>query len=367
MMRIPLTDLKLQYRQLKSEIDATLIQLMEDSDFVRGPKVEAFEKAFSDYHGKISCVSLNSGTDALFFAFKAMRVKPGDEIITVPFTFIATVEAIENAGASAKFVDVDPERYTLDPSKLEKAITPKTVGIVPVHLYGMPADMAPILQIARKHGLWVVEDACQAHGATYGGKKVGTLGNAAAFSFYPSKNLGAFGDAGALVTADSKIAEEVRMLKDHGQITKDRSERVGFNSRMDAFQAAVLLIKLKHLDDWNQKRRRAASWYDEGLKGIKAIQAPKRFEGSQPVYHLYVVLASTRDKLASFLKENGISTAVHYVLPVHHQTPFRNLARPDEYPVCDNLSGRILSLPMYPDITREEVSHVIEKVREFYS
>jgi len=366
-MKIPLIDLKTQYHHLKPEIDAGLIELMEQTSFVRGPKVIAFEKAFAAYHGNSTCVSLNSGTDALYLIFKALDVKPGDEIITVPFTFIATAESIENAGAKVKFVDVDPERYTLDPQKLEAAITPKTVGIVPVHLFGMPADMNPILDLAKKRGLWVVEDACQAHGALYHGKKAGTLSEAAAFSFYPSKNLGAFGDGGAVITANTKLAERIEMLKDHGQATKYRSELVGVNSRLDAFQAAILLAKLKHLDTWNENRRKIAGWYREALKGVKGIHTPAEFADSTPVYHLFVIRAERRDELAKFLADCGVSTAVHYHIPLHQQTPFYANGKTVSLPVTERLAKEVLSLPMYPELSKEAVTYVTDQIKTFYA
>lgn len=366
-MKIPLIDLKSQYHALKQEIDASLISLMEESSFIRGPKVAAFEKAFADYHGVLSCVGLNSGTDALFLAFKALGVKPKDEIITVPFTFIATAEAIENAGGVVKLVDIDPERYTMDPKKLEAVITPKTVGIVPVHVYGTPADMDPILEVAGKRGLWVVEDACQAHGAVYKGRKVGTLGRAGAFSFYPSKNLGAFGDGGALVTNDASLGKTVSMLRDHGQSTKYHSEMVGVNSRLDAFQAAVLLIKLAHLDRWNAARRTVAAWYGEALRNATGIVLPKSFPDSEMVYHLYVIRARRRDELAAFLEKNGISTAAHYTVPIHRQSPFHANGKTGTFPISERLAEEVLSLPMYPDLTQEQVRYVAEKVKKFYS
>lgn len=366
-MRIPLIDLKTQYYGIKKEIDAGLMQLMEESSFVRGPKVAAFEKAFAEYHQVPYCVSLNSGTDALFLTFKALNVSPGDEIITVPFTFVATAETIRSAGASVKFVDIDSERYTLDPAKLDQAITPKTVGIVPVHLYGTPADMDPILAVAEKHGLWVIEDACQAHGALYKGKKVGTLGKAGAFSFYPSKNLGAFGDGGALITSDPKLAEQVSILRDHGQTTKYKSEMIGYNSRLDTFQAAILLIKLAYLDVWNQKRRTVAQWYREGLTGIKEVQLPAVFADCEEVYHLFVIRAEKRNQLAAYLESKGVSTAVYYVVPLHQQTPFSQNGKLPPLPVSESLSQEVLSLPMYPDLSHEQVAYVVEKIKEFYA
>ncbi len=364
--KIPLIDLRTQYHFLKERIVQGLLEVMETSSFVRGPKVQAFEEAFAQYHDVSSCVAVNSGTDALVLTFRALNVKPGDEIITVPFTFIATAEAIRNAGATVKFVDIDPDRFTLDPAHLEKAITKKTVGIVPVHLYGTPADMDPILEIAERHHLWVVEDACQAHGAIYKGKKVGTLGAAAAFSFYPSKNLGAYGDGGAVITHDSKLAEKVRMLSDHGQASKYHSELLGYNSRLDAFQATILSTKLPYLDEWNEKRRAVATRYRTVLGGIKELTLPKSFAECKEVYHLFVIRALARDRLATHLESHGVSTGIHYIVPIHKQTPFHN-GKPASYPVCEKLSREVLSIPMYPDLSEAQVKYVGEKIKEFYS
>jgi len=365
-MKVPLIDLKDQHRLVREEITQVLAQVMDEGSFIRGPRVEAFESEFARYCGAEYCVGLNSGTDALHLILKTLGVKLGDEVITVPFTFIATAESITNAGADVKFVDVDPERYTLDPNKLSAAITSKTVGIVPVHIFGMPADMNPILDIAKKHGLWVAEDACQAHGAVYHGKKAGTLGNAAAFSFYPSKNLGAYGDAGAVTTDESAIAQRIKMLRDHGQTSKYHSEVIGYNSRLDGFQAAILSIKLRHLEAWNKKRQTIAMWYDEALKDVQGIRIPKRFPDSTSVYHLYSIRAERRDALAEYLQKNGISTAVFYIVPVHQQTAYKN-GRPLSLPVSEKLSQEILSLPMFPDLSRDQVDYVVEKIRAFYA
>lgn len=365
-MKIPLVDLRIQYRLLEEQIKQALSNIMESSSFIRGPELQAFEQAFAAYHGVQACVGLNSGTDALFLLFRALGVQPGDEILTVPFTFVATAEAIVHAGATVKFVDIDPERFTLDPALLEKAMTSKTVGIVPVHLYGTPADLDPILAAARARGLWVVEDACQAHGALYKGKKAGTLGHASAFSFYPSKNLGAYGDGGAVITSNPDLAEKVRKLRDHGQVTKYHSEILGFNSRLDAFQAAILKLKLPYLDEWNEKRRQVASWYEEALTPVKAVRLPSRFADSQPVYHLYVVRVPRRDELARHLEENGVSTGIHYAVPLHQQVPFQANGKALAYPVSEQLSAEVLSLPMYPELSREEVHYVARKMAEFY-
>lgn len=366
-MQIPLLDLKQQYHLLKSKINAALTQVMEEASFVRGPQLQQFEEAFARYHGASEiCIGLNSGTDALILILNALGAKPGDEVITVPFTFIAPAEAIAHTGATVKFVDVDPDRYTLDPAQLEQAITSKTVGILPVHLFGMPADMDPLLAIAQKHHLWVVEDACQAHGSSYKGRKAGTLGNAAAFSFYPTKNLGAYGDGGAVLTRDKNLAEKIKLLHDHGQRKKYYSEVVGYNSRLDSFQAAVLNIKLAYLDEWNKKRREVASWYAQGLAGIQAIQRPKTYPDSQEVYHLYNIKAENRDKLAAYLQTQGISTGTYYVTPIHQQPAFRH-EKTGAFPVSEKLSTQLLSLPMYPELTQEQVTYIAEKVKAFYS
>ena len=365
-MQIPLIDLKRQYQDLKEEILKSLSDLMESSSFVKGPRLEEFEKAFGQYHRVSECIGVNSGTDALFLILKALGFNPGDEVITVPFTFFATAEAVVNADGKVVFCDVDPERYTLDPSQLEKLITPRTVGIIPVHLYGMPADMDPILKIAEKEHLWVVEDACQAHGALYKGRKVGTFGTASAFSFYPSKNLGAYGDGGAVLTDDKKLAEKIRKLQDHGQLKRYHSEVIGYNSRLDAMQAAILKIKLQYLDEWNEKRRKAASLYTEKLAPIKQVKTPKQFTDSKEVFHLYVIQIERRDELAHYLEKKGVSTGIHYGIPLHHQPPFKN-SKIHSYPVSEMLSQKVLSLPFFPEITEDQISHVTQEIKDFFS
>lgn len=365
-MKIPLLDLKQQHHQLKEQISKALAEVMDETAFVRGPKLEKFEKEFARYHGENEiCVGLNSGTDALVLILKALDVKPGDEVITVPFTFIATAEAISHAGATIKFVDVEPERYTLDARQLEQAVTPRTVGIIPVHLFGMPADMDPILAMAAKHHLWVVEDACQAHGALYKKRKAGTLGTAAAFSFYPTKNLGAYGDAGAVLTHDKNLAEKIHLLRDHGQRKKYYSEVVGFNSRMDSFQAAILSIKFPHLDEWNKKRREIASRYAQSLSNIKQIQPPKTYPDSVEVFHLFNIKAEKRDELAEYLASCGISTAIYYRAPIHQQPAFLN-GKVGAFPVSEKLSAQILSLPMYPELTKSQVDYITDAIQKFY-
>jgi dTDP-4-amino-4,6-dideoxygalactose transaminase len=343
--KIPLIDLKAQYQSLKEEINAHLLEVIEEASFVHGPKVKVFEDAFAQYHGLPHCIGVNSGTDALFLSLKALGLKPGDEVITVAYTFFATAEAVLQAGGRVKFVDVDANRFTLNPQQLEEAITPKTVGIIPVHLYGMPADMDPILEIARRHNLWVLEDACQAHGATY--------------------NLGAYGDGGAILTNDDELAKKLRMLRDHGQKSRYEFEMLGYNSRLDSLQAAVLSVKLPYLDLWNEKRRKVAEWYGEVLKGIPQVVTPKTFSDSVPVYHLYVILVENRDKLAEYLGSQGIATAIHYKTPLHWQTPFKNL-RHTPLPFSESLSQKILSLPMYPELSKDQVEYIGEKIQSFY-
>ena len=363
---IPLVDLHAQYPELKQKILKSLEEVMDATGFVRGAKHDAFEKAFSEYHDGRPCVCLNSGTDALFLAFKALGVKAGDEIITVPFTFIATAEAVVNAGAVLRFVDIDPERRTMDPALLEAAITPKTVGIVPVHLYGMPADMEPILKIAAAHKLWVVEDACQAHGALYKNRKTGTFGDAAAFSFYPSKNLGGYGDGGALITGREEIASKMKLLRNHGQSSKYETELLGYNSRLDGFQAAVLSVKLPYLDRWNDNRRQVAEWYREALDGIKEVTVPKSFADSREVYHIYVPRVEKRDALVAHLKTRGISTGVHYQIPLHKQRAFAGVSEHGPLPVSEKVAGEVVTLPMYPELKKEQVGYIASEIAKFY-
>ncbi|MFQ5771698.1 MAG: DegT/DnrJ/EryC1/StrS family aminotransferase, partial [bacterium] len=312
MQHIPQADLKAQYETIKEEVMQAMTEVIESTQFVRGKAVKEFEQAFARYCDTTYAVGVGNGTDALLLALRALGIGPGDEVITVPFTFTATAEAIHWVGATIVFVDVCSENYTIDVNQIEAHITERTRVIMPVHLYGHPADMEPILNLAKKFDLKVVEDAAQAHGARYKGQRVGSFGQAAGFSFYPGKNLGAYGDAGAVVTNDPKIAENVKKLGDHGSSKKYENDQMGFNSRLDGLQGAILNVKLKHLDNWNQRRREIAKLYNQAFQDIEAIEAPGESSWAEPVYHLYVIQVDNRDELKQKLNDAGIGAGIHY-------------------------------------------------------
>lgn len=352
-------DLPAQYRSLRDQIDPLVQGVAERAAFILGPEVDAFEKAFARFIGANEAVGVSSGTDALKLALLACGIGPGDEVITVPNTYIATCEAITHAGATFRWVDVDPLTYNLDPAALETALTPATRAVMPVHLYGHPADMDPILEFARAHELKVIEDACQAHGAFYRGRAVGTFGDAACFSFYPGKNLGAWGDGGAVVTQNASLAERVRILRNHGQREKYFHLAEGYCDRLDNLQAAVLGAKLPHLAEWNAARRQAAAWYAELLSDVPRVRTPVVADEVEHVFHLYVVEVEGRDTVQQTLAQAGIETGIHYPIPLHEQPAYASLGyRPDDFPVTHAASHRILSLPMFPEITREQVEFV---------
>jgi len=357
-MRIPFVDLGAQHRQVESELQAAVRRVFERCSFILGPEVERFEADFASYLGSTHCVAINSGTAALQLALQALGIGPGDEVITVPNTFIATAEAISAVGAQPVFVDVDPASYTMDPAQAERAITAKTRALLPVHLYGQPADMDALLEIARGRNLAVLEDACQAHGAEYKGRKAGTRGTAGCFSFYPSKNLGACGEGGAVVTNDPELAERVRLLRNHGSVSKYEHRFPGYNFRMEGLQGAVLAVKLQHLEEWNERRRKLAEHYDHLLSG-SGVVTPTEMPYTKHVYHLYVVQADDREALRQQLAGQGIETGIHYPIPLHLQEAYRSLGyHRGSFPVSEGLAERILSLPMYPDLSGADVEHV---------
>jgi len=364
---IPFLDLARQHSELNEEFVTAFRRVLQSGGFVGGPEVAGFEHEFATFLGAPECVAVNSGTDALRFAYQAMNIKPGDEVITVPNTFIATTAALTQAGATVRFVDVDESTLTLDPAALAAAITPRTVGIVPVHLYGQPADMDPILDVAARHGLWVVEDAAQAHGAEYKGRRVGTLGALAAFSFYPGKNLGALGEAGATVGSERERLETVRRLREHGQSRKYYHEVEGYNGRLDALQAAFLRIKLRHLPRWNDERRNAVALYRDALSGISEIRPVVEAPYARHVYHLFVVRADRRDALQTHLSGLRIGTGLHYPLPLHLQNAYVALGlRRGAFPVTEAAADKILSLPMFPGLTETQIGRVADAIRSFY-
>jgi dTDP-4-amino-4,6-dideoxygalactose transaminase len=360
---IPLVDLKAQYRALKPEIDAAVGRVLENAQFVLGPAVEAFEREFAAYAGAREAVAVNSGTSALHVALLAAGVGSGDEVITVPFTFVATVAAIEYSGAKPVLVDVDPDYYTMDPAALERAITPRTKAIMPVHLFGQPADMDPILDVARRHRLVVIEDAAQAHGAEDKGRRVGSIGDIGCFSFYPGKNLGAYGEGGAAVTSNPQYADTMRLLRSWGEKTRYEHAIKGFNYRMEGIQGAVLAVKLRYIEQWTEARRTRAVLYERKLMG-SAARTPKARANVRHVYHVYAVRLAQRDAWRARLHEMGIQTGVHYPIPVHLQPAYRNLGyRAGDFPVAEAIAREILSLPMFPEMTDTQIEEVSNLLR----
>jgi dTDP-4-amino-4,6-dideoxygalactose transaminase len=359
---IPLFDINRQYQQLKGEIDQALLETIQSGSFILGPQVKTFESMFALYQRTQHCVGASSGTGALMLALQALEIGPGDEVITAPNSFVATAEAIIQTGASVVFVDVDPDSYTINPALIESAITSKTKAIIPVHLYGQMADMDPILKIAREHNLVVIEDAAQAHGAEYKGKRAGELSDCACFSFFPTKNLGAFGDAGALVTNNEKLANKARTISDHGRGTPFNSVTHGYNNRLDSIQAAVLKVKLPHMDKWNDLRRYWANQLN-GLLSNAGIMLPREMDYSTHVYHLYIIQADDRKAMAECLKKENIVTGVHYKTPIHLQDAYSYLGKGvGSYPVSEHVASRILSLPMFPELTEREVSRLAKAI-----
>ena len=367
-MQVPFVDLKAQYRTIAAEVDEAMQRVIADTDFILGKEVELFEQEFAAYCEAKYAVGLDSGISALELALRAYGIGQGDEVITVSHTFIATVSSISFTGASPVFVDVDPVTYNLEPAQLEAAITPRTKAILPVHLYGQPAEMDEILAVARKYDLIVIEDACQAHGARYQGRRVGALGHAGCFSFYPGKNLGAYGDGGMLVTNDAELAEKVRMLRNYGQREKYHHVFLAYNRRLDTLQAAVLRVKLRRLDEWNAMRQRTAQLYSECLQDQEdIITLPRAASDRSHVYHLYVIQHPQRDALLASFHEQGISAGIHYPLPVHLQPCYEHLnVLHGSLPITESLASRVLSLPMFPEISVEQVQHVCHQLTKAY-
>lgn len=362
-MKLPFVDLKLQYNAMKEEVRKEIDEVLNNTEFILGHKVKNFEDRFADYCSKKYTVCVNSGTSALHLALVAEGIKQGDEVITVPNTFIATAEAISYTGAKPVFVDIDKSTYNIDPAKIETVITKKTKAIVPVHLYGQPADMIPIKEIAEMHGIKIIEDCCQAHGAEYRGKRV-PFAEIGCFSFYPAKNLGAYGEGGAIVTDDDELAEKIRMLRDHGQRKKYCHKYVGYNYRMDGFQGAVLNAKLKYLDKWINARREKAKLYNELLRGV--VETPKEAEYAKHVYHLYVIRTKERDRLIEYLSSKNIATGIHYPVPIHLQEAYSFMGlNKGSFPEAEKAANEIVSLPIYPEISEEQINYVASATREF--
>ncbi|HEU5080713.1 MAG TPA: DegT/DnrJ/EryC1/StrS family aminotransferase [Opitutaceae bacterium] len=362
-MNVPFLDLKAHHDPLRAEITAAINEVIDQNAFAGGPFVTKFEEDFAKYCKTKHALGVANGTDALWFALLGYGVGPGDEVITVPNSFIATAEAISFCGATPVFVDIDPKTYTMNPALIEAAITPKTKAIIPVHLYGQTADMDPIMEIARRRGLKVIEDACQAHGALYKGRPAGSIGDAGAFSFYPGKNLGAWGEAGGITTNDSALNDRMKTLRDHGQEKKYFHSVVGWNGRMDGIQGAVLKVKLKTLEKGNEARRAHAKRYTELLSGLDIV-LPTVADYSVPVFHLFVIRAKNRDAIIAEMSKRGVSCLIHYPKPIHLQKAYDFLGlKPGSFPVTESTSADLLSLPMYPELTDQQLETVVRELR----
>jgi dTDP-4-amino-4,6-dideoxygalactose transaminase len=383
-MNVPFLDLKAQFREIQHEVLPMVKEAMENAAFIGGPQVSGFESEFAAFCDSKHCAGVNSGTDAIRFALMAAGVRPGDEVVTVSHTFIATTEAISQVGAKPVFVDIDPKTYNMDPNKLEDFVKKRNKGssarnrepgtrnqgrlraVLPVHIYGQPADMDALLEISRKNDLVVIEDACQAHGALYRGRKAGSMGVAGCFSFYPGKNLGAYGEGGAVVTENEDMADKIRMIRDHGQAKKYYHDMEGYNGRLDAIQAGVLRIKLRRLAGWNEARRRNAALYDELLSKIPGVTVPFQADFATSVYHLYVILVDDRDELQKYLGEKGIGTGLHYPVPLHLQKAYAGQGyKRGDFPVTESVASRLLSLPMFPELKKEQIEYVTDCIRQF--
>ena len=367
-MQVKLLDLNRQWESVKEELAPAVMGVFEDSQFVLGGRVADFEAALALHCGVAGGVGVASGTDAILISLRACGVGRGEDVITTPYTFFATAGAIWNVGGRPKFVDIDPDTFNIDPTKIEEALSFTTGVIMPVHLFGQVADMDPITVLAQKHGLCVVEDAAQAIGAEYKGRRAGRFGDLTAFSFFPSKNLGGAGDGGMVVGDDAELVEKVRLLRTHGAMKSYVHEAVGWNSRLDALQAAVLAVKLRHLDDWSAARRAHAAIYDRAFGPMDEVTAPKVMDGCTHIYNQYVIRARARDELKTFLGERGVGSAVYYPLPLHLQACFEALGyEKGDFPESERAARETLSLPVYPELREEEQRYVIEKVKEFYA
>ena len=363
---VPLVDLHAQYLSIKAEIDAAIADVIAKSAFIRGPHVEAFEEHFAGAIGAKHCVSCGNGTDALYIAMRALGLQAGDEVITSAHSWIATSETITQAGGKAVFCDTDRDTFTIDVERLAGLITPRTVGIIPVHMCGQPADMDPILALAKRHGLWVIEDSAQAHLAKYKGRTIGTFGAAATFSFYPGKNLGALGDAGAIVTNDAALARRMAVFARHGAMNKHDHEIEGINSRLDGLQAAVLDVKLAHLPAWTKIRQSIAAAYGRELASFAEVTTPSTAAGREHVYHLYMIRHDRRDALADHLKARGVHACVHYPVALPFLRAYAHLGhKPEDFPNAFHNQSRILSLPMYPEMSGAQRAHVVDSIGDF--
>ncbi len=364
-MKIPLVDLRAQYQLLAGEMNEALSQVLQRGDYILGQEVAEFEREFASYCDCRYAVGVASGTDALHLALEACGIGPGDEVITAPNSFVATASAISFCGARPVFVDIDPDRFTINPDLVASAITEKTRAIVPIHLYGQPVDMDALCPVAERFGLSIVEDACQAHGAEYNGRRIGSLGRAAAFSFYPGKNLGGCGDGGAVTTNDPEIAARVKQLRNYGQRVKYHHETLAYNSRLDTIQAAILRVKLQYLDTWNRRRQAIAASYTQLFDGCP-VELPKSFEGSSHAYHLYVIRTTSRDELLHHLNQQGIGAGIHYPIPIHLQPAYQSLGcRAGDFPKSEASCREVLSLPIHPLMSDEQIEQVVLSVKKY--
>lgn len=364
-MQIPLVDLKKQYLSIKDEIDSAIQEVLDNTEFILGKNVENFEKKFAGLCNVKHCVGVNNGTSALRLALQALGVKPNDEVITTPFTFIATAEAISHIGAKPVFADINEKTYCIDPEKIKEKITSKTKAIIPVHMFGQCADMDPILEVAEKHNINVIEDAAQAHNALYKNKKAGSIGDISCFSFYPGKNLGAYGEAGAVCTNDEDAAQKLVLLRQHGELKRYYHDVIGDNCRMEAIQGAVLGVKLKYIEEWTEKRRKNAEAYSKLLKKSDVV-LPYEAEYARHVYHIYAIRAKNREQLRDFLGKNGISTGIHYPIPVHLQKAYYFMGiNKGSFPIAEKTAEEILSLPMYPELSEEQIEYISNNIHNF--
>ena len=368
MMRVPFADLQAQYQSIKTDIDQAIQSVIAETAFIGGKFVQQFEKEFADAYGVEHCIPCANGTDAIYIVLKMLGIGPGDEVITTACSWISTAETISQTGARPVFVDIEPDLFTIDASLIEAAITPQTKAIIPVHLYGQMADMTAIKAICEKHQLYLIEDCAQAHFSTLGGQKAGTFGQASTFSFFPGKNLGAYGDAGAILTQDPELARRCRMYANHGALVKHQHEMPGINSRLDGLQAAILSAKLPHLAGWLQKRIACADRYDTLLADIPQIHIPRRRSGSTHTFHLYVIRAEQRDDLGLFLKTKGVETLIHYPTPLPFLKAYTSLAHSaEDFPVAADYQSKILSIPIFPELSEEAQVYVAECIRSFYA
>ena len=376
-MKVPFIDLKAQYESIKDEINEAIQQVLDSCAFAGGPFVEKFEKEFADFCQCKYAIGVGSGTEALWLSLLALGIGPGDEVITVPNTFIATAEAISFCGATPAFVDIDERTYTMDPAKLSDYLKmrlqpptsnlrprPRPKAVIPVHLFGQMADMDSIMEISRKYGLLVIEDACQAHGAEYKGRRAGSIGDAGCFSFYPGKNLGAYGEAGAIVTNNAEVDKKIGMLRDHGQAKKYYHTMIGWNARMDGLQGAILSVKLRHLAEWNESRRKNAQLYDEMLADINSVIIPKEADYAKHIYHVYAIRAQNREALMRGLAEKDIHCGIHYPLPVHEQKAYRSLElQKGRFPVAEKCTEELVSLPMFPELGKNQIKYAVDQIK----